>query len=202
MGVNSLPKTVTRQRRDCDFNLGPSAPKSCTLTTRLFYITLHYYDARGGDADLWSTSMNFMSSWCWLRKTLVSHATVLAPPSTSSDVDSTSAAHRLGVQTPTNAPDAAPAARGTGAVALRHGDDAAPVKPACRADGRSAGITRLPRTCIVYIHTHSGQHQSISRFLQWPKWCRKHSSLRNSARCTQARKTTHGLDGQHQDVVH
>jgi len=30
MGVNSLPKTVTRQRRDCDLNPGPS-----TLTTRL-----------------------------------------------------------------------------------------------------------------------------------------------------------------------
>jgi len=24
MGVNSLPKTVTRQRRDCDLNPGPS----------------------------------------------------------------------------------------------------------------------------------------------------------------------------------
>jgi len=35
MGVNSLPKTVTRQRRDCDLNLGPSAPDSSTLTTRL-----------------------------------------------------------------------------------------------------------------------------------------------------------------------
>ena len=35
MGVNSLPKTVTRQRRDCDLNLGPSAPESSTLTTRL-----------------------------------------------------------------------------------------------------------------------------------------------------------------------
>jgi len=33
--VNSLPKTVTRQRRDCDFNPGPSAPESSTLTTRL-----------------------------------------------------------------------------------------------------------------------------------------------------------------------
>ena len=33
MGVNSLPKTVTRQRRDCDLN--PSAPESSTLTTRL-----------------------------------------------------------------------------------------------------------------------------------------------------------------------
>jgi len=32
MGVNSLPKTVTRQRRDCDLNPGPSAPES---TTRL-----------------------------------------------------------------------------------------------------------------------------------------------------------------------
>jgi len=35
MGVNSLPKTVTRQRRDCDLNPGPSPPDSSTLTTRL-----------------------------------------------------------------------------------------------------------------------------------------------------------------------
>ena len=35
MGVNSLPKTVTRQRRGCDLNPGPSAPKFSTLTTRL-----------------------------------------------------------------------------------------------------------------------------------------------------------------------
>jgi len=35
MGVNSLPKTVTRQRRDCDINPGPAAPESSTLTTRL-----------------------------------------------------------------------------------------------------------------------------------------------------------------------
>ena len=35
MGVNSLPKTDTRQRRDCDQNPGPSAPESRTLTTRL-----------------------------------------------------------------------------------------------------------------------------------------------------------------------
>jgi len=33
--VNSLPKTVTRQRRGCDLNPGPSVPESCTLTTRL-----------------------------------------------------------------------------------------------------------------------------------------------------------------------
>ena len=35
MGVNSLPKTVNRQRRGCDLNPGPSAPESSTLTTRL-----------------------------------------------------------------------------------------------------------------------------------------------------------------------
>jgi len=35
MGVNSLPKTVTRQRRGCDLNPDPSAPESSTLTTRL-----------------------------------------------------------------------------------------------------------------------------------------------------------------------
>ena len=35
MVVNSLPKTVTRQRRDCDLNPGPSAPEFSTLTTRL-----------------------------------------------------------------------------------------------------------------------------------------------------------------------
>jgi len=35
MGVNSLPKTVTQQRRDCDLNPGPSAPESRTLTNRL-----------------------------------------------------------------------------------------------------------------------------------------------------------------------
>jgi len=35
MGVNSLPKTVTPQRRDCDLNPDPSAPESSTLATRL-----------------------------------------------------------------------------------------------------------------------------------------------------------------------
>ena len=33
--MNSLPKTVTQQRRDCDLNPVPSAPESSTLTTRL-----------------------------------------------------------------------------------------------------------------------------------------------------------------------
>jgi len=35
MGVNSLPKTVTQQRRNRDLNPGPSAPESSMLTNRL-----------------------------------------------------------------------------------------------------------------------------------------------------------------------
>ena len=35
MGVNSLPKTVTRQRRGCDLNPDSFAPESSTLNTRL-----------------------------------------------------------------------------------------------------------------------------------------------------------------------
>jgi len=35
MSVNSLPNTVTRQRRGCDLNPGPTAPESSTLTTLL-----------------------------------------------------------------------------------------------------------------------------------------------------------------------
>ena len=33
MCVNSLPKTVTRQRRGCDLNLGPTVPEFSMLTT-------------------------------------------------------------------------------------------------------------------------------------------------------------------------
>jgi len=35
MGVNSLPKTVTRQRRGCDLKTGYTEPEYSTLTTRL-----------------------------------------------------------------------------------------------------------------------------------------------------------------------
>ena len=31
--MNSLPKTFSRQRRDCDLNPGPSVPEFSTLTT-------------------------------------------------------------------------------------------------------------------------------------------------------------------------
>jgi len=34
-GVNSLPKTVTRQRHGCDLNTGPIVPEFSKLTTQL-----------------------------------------------------------------------------------------------------------------------------------------------------------------------
>jgi len=40
--VNSLPKTVTRQRHDCDLNPGPSVPEFSTLTARLPSHPVHY----------------------------------------------------------------------------------------------------------------------------------------------------------------
>jgi len=45
MDVNSLPKTVTRQRRGCDLNPGPFAPECSALTTRL--PSLHRLESRG-----------------------------------------------------------------------------------------------------------------------------------------------------------
>ena len=50
--MNSLPKTVTRQRCDCDLNLGPSAPESSTLTTRL---TSHAYSGECKVIIWWSS---------------------------------------------------------------------------------------------------------------------------------------------------
>jgi len=46
--VNSLPKTVTRQRHGYDLNPGPSAPQSSVLTTQLPshpYLCIQLYDA-------------------------------------------------------------------------------------------------------------------------------------------------------------
>ena len=66
VGVNSLPKTVTRQRRDCDLNLGPSAPESSTLTTRLPSHPGTYYCLQ---RCLWricqyeQNHLQFMCSW-------------------------------------------------------------------------------------------------------------------------------------------
>ena len=43
MGVSSLPKTVTRRRRDCDLNPGPTAPESSTLTMHSCLCTCHLF---------------------------------------------------------------------------------------------------------------------------------------------------------------
>ena len=53
MGENSLPKTVTRQRRDCDLNPGPSAPESSTLTTRLPSHPLEPEQVENGNRPKW-----------------------------------------------------------------------------------------------------------------------------------------------------
>jgi len=53
MGVNSLPKTVTGQRRDCDLNPGPSAPESSTLTTWLPSHPGHTSQHYSGEYFLW-----------------------------------------------------------------------------------------------------------------------------------------------------
>jgi len=51
MGVNSLPKTVTRQRRDCDLDPNiwsstlPSHPSACLVTV------LRFYSASGREAE-------------------------------------------------------------------------------------------------------------------------------------------------------
>ena len=50
MGVSSLSKTVTRQRRDCNLNPGPSAPESSTLSSRLpSHPTLYRDEQKHGD---------------------------------------------------------------------------------------------------------------------------------------------------------
>jgi len=46
--VNSLPKTVTGQRCDCDLNPGLSAPESSTLTTRLRTLSTEYFRQKAG----------------------------------------------------------------------------------------------------------------------------------------------------------
>ena len=62
MGVNSLPKTVTRQRRGCDLNPGPSAPESSTLTTRLpSHPYVHRVTSIYHDGDCSYSAVNIIS---------------------------------------------------------------------------------------------------------------------------------------------
>ena len=50
--MNSLPKTVTRQRRGCDLNPGLSALESSTLTTQLPSHPNHYCSTCAGRSDM------------------------------------------------------------------------------------------------------------------------------------------------------
>ena len=50
--MNSLPKTVNRQRRGCDLNPGPSAPESSTLTTRLPSHPTHEYTCKKSSSKI------------------------------------------------------------------------------------------------------------------------------------------------------
>ena len=55
--------------------------------------------------------------------------------------------------------------------------------------------------CTTEFRTRLNRGQAIEASLQkiW-KSHKKRDNARNNARCTKARKATHGLDGQHQDV--
>jgi len=77
MGVNSLPKTVTRQCRGCDLNPGPSVPESSTLTTRLsshpsLWLRCRYcYDAATWLVDARAGSEVRTTDWWTLPPRLV-----------------------------------------------------------------------------------------------------------------------------------
>ena len=81
MGVNSLPKTVTRQRRDCDLNLGLTAPESSMLTTQLpshrrdlamenncFFYPENRYSSRHVVLSLVKRKKNNNNSYCFLTR--------------------------------------------------------------------------------------------------------------------------------------
>jgi len=63
MGVNSLPKTVTRQRRGCNLNPGPTAPESSMLSTRLLSDPLQVVNARK-EEDSMQTDLGVVRGEC------------------------------------------------------------------------------------------------------------------------------------------
>jgi len=71
MGVNSFPKTVTRQRRDCDLNPGLSAPESSALTTRLTSHPGHMYlNINRGQFCSWKATASRFGHFHPRKKTL------------------------------------------------------------------------------------------------------------------------------------
>ena len=84
MGVNSLPKTVTRQRRGCNLNPGPSAPESSTLTTQLpshpninHGLTQHHGHDNSGPYDTSANSYDLMALYKYAYYTHT-HARLMA----------------------------------------------------------------------------------------------------------------------------
>ena len=77
--MNSLPKTVTRQRRDCDLKPGPSVPESSTLTTRLPSHPWHYFVhiTKSQEGSLTPSGRNFFCALCrWVHVFSGAYATV------------------------------------------------------------------------------------------------------------------------------
>ena len=61
------------------------------------------------------------------------------------------------------------------------------------------GPTFIPVSGLAYA-TPPFSFISLPRDAMLRKRCWERDNARNNARCTKARKATHGLDGQHQDV--
>jgi len=78
--LNSLPKTVTRQCRDCDLNPGPSAPESSTLTTWLpshpIKIIIIMYNAQNMPSEKLRAGQKVLSRCTFGRKMLLASASV------------------------------------------------------------------------------------------------------------------------------
>ena len=70
-------------------------------------------------------------------------------------------------------------------------------------------VANFPKRKKVY-RSDRFHSRIVSARIAWPRFMSireetrklpvERDNARNNARCTQARKTTHGLDGQHQDV--
>ena len=78
--MNSLPKTITRQRRSCDLNPGPSAPESGTLTTRQSGVVANSVHTADADAINSTVSTRRVGSGGvnWAQETNFSVVTVKA----------------------------------------------------------------------------------------------------------------------------
>ena len=68
--MNSLPKTVTRQRRGCDLNPGPSAPEASTLTTRLLSQPLVVSRPPNSPTNSAGSDGGLMFCWCFFFSAL------------------------------------------------------------------------------------------------------------------------------------